>query len=601
MIAIIILSSATLFLNEPTAVQAPKPVNGILDLSGWLFEKDGIVSLKGEWSFYFNHFYDHEDFIQGVDILPAPVEVPSTMKSMAPLKPFEENTFYGTMRLVIKLPDDEKTYGLRSDIILTSFQLYVDGTLSGEVGKAGTSEQTSVPYYDKLTTYFQPENNEVELIYHTSDFTAKDCTIAAPRIGLADQISREAQLGMGRDLFLFGMLLIMGIYHFGLYIMRLKDRAPLYFGVFCLLFALRMLLVGERFLPGHLNLGFFAYGRLAYFCVFVGFAALCGFLYHALEGLFAKWFLKYSIVWGAVFGFLILCMPYNLADLLLVVYAVFGFVLLGYAMVRLVNGVWKKQPFANTVLLGFAFLGMTFINDLIYQITLANTPSLIPLGAAVFTFTQAYTLSAKFSNAYARSEQLSVENESILSKLKLLNSNLESLVEERTSDLQKALSEMEIMSKTDYLTKLPNRRMVLSRINDMIAQKKDFYIGLADIDHFKEVNDRFGHVKGDEILIRLSSILRKAVGDCGFVGRWGGEEFLIVMEADHIDTILGKANEIRAAAEKHRHEDIGENVTLTIGLCKYRENVSINAMIAEADKALYQGKLAGRNRCIIAA
>jgi diguanylate cyclase (GGDEF)-like protein len=95
--------------------------------------------------------------------------------------------------------------------------------------------------------------------------------------------------------------------------------------------------------------------------------------------------------------------------------------------------------------------------------------------------------------------------------------------------------------------------------------------------------------------------LRKAVDDCGFVGRWGGEEFLIVLEADQIGTILGKANEIRTAAEEHWHEDIGENVTITIGLCKYRENTSVNAMIAEADRALYQGKQEGRNRCIISA
>jgi diguanylate cyclase (GGDEF)-like protein len=600
MIAIIILSSTTLFLYMPTSAKAPKPVNGVLDLSGWSFEKNGIVGLKGEWSFYFNRFFNHEDFVKGVDVLPTPVEIPSTKESMASLKPFAENTFYGTMRLVIKLPEKTKTYGLRSDIILTSFQLYIDGSFYGEVGKTGTGRESSVPYYDKLTTYFQPNSNEVEIIYHTSDFTAKDCTIAAPRIGLADDISREAQMGLGRDLFLFGMLLIMGIYHFGLYIMRLKDRAPLYFGVFCLLFALRMLLVGERFLPNHLDLGFFVYGRLAYFSVFIGFAALCGFLFFALDGLFAKWFIKVSIALGSLFGFIILWMPYSLADLLLMVYAAFGSVLLVYAIIRLVIGVLKKYPFANTVFLGFAFLGLTFINDLIYQITLNNTPSLIPLGVAVFTFTQAYTLSAKFSNAYTRAEQLSIENESIMSKMKLMNSNLESLVEERTSDLQKALGEMDVMSKTDYLTKLPNRRLVLARINELIEQKKDFYIGLADIDHFKEVNDRFGHVKGDEILIRLSSILRKAVGDCGFVGRWGGEEFLIVIEANHVDTILGKANEIRTAAEEHWHEDIGENVTLTIGLCKYSENISINAMIADADKALYQGKMEGRNRCVIA-
>ncbi|EGW37442.1 diguanylate cyclase [Desulfosporosinus sp. OT] len=598
-IALIILLSPSLFLNKPTAAQPPKPINGVLDLSNWSFEKNGIVSLEGAWSFYFNRFLTHEDFVKGVDVIPIPLEIPSTKESMARFKPFAGNKFYGTMRLVIKLPEGAKTYGLRTDIILTSFKLYIDGIPHGEVGKVGTSRENSVPYYNIHTTYFNPESNEVELIYHTSDFTAEDCTIVAPKIGLASQISQKVQLGLGRDLFLFGMLLIMGIYHLGLYIMRTKDRAPLYFGVFCLLFSLRMLLVGERFLPSHLNLSFLVYGRMAYLSVFIGFAALCGFLHYALDGLFAKWFVKLSITLGSLFGFLILWIPYSSADKLLMIYAVFALILLGYAMIRLVVGVLKRVPFANVVFLGFAFLGITFINDFIYQITLRNTPSLIPLGVSVFTFTQAYTLSARFSNAFTRAEQLSVENKSILSELKLMNGNLESLVKERTSDLQKALEEMEVMSKTDYLTKLPNRRLVFAKIKELIEQKKDFYIGLADIDHFKDINDQFGHVKGDEILVLLSAILSAAIGDCGFVGRWGGEEFLIVLKTDQLDTILGKANEIRRAAAEYWHADIGKSVTITLGLCQYRENTSLEVLIASADEALYRGKLAGRNQCVI--
>lgn len=267
-LVLIILLSAALFLNKPTAAQPPKPINGVLDLSNWSFENNGIVCLAGAWSFYFNRFLTHEDFVRGVNVMPTALEIPSTKESMARFKPFAENKFYGTMRLVIKLPEGRKTYGLRTGIILTSFKLYLDGDLQGEVGKVGASRENSVPYYNILTTYFNPESNEVELIYHTSDFTAEDCTIVAPKIGLASQISQEVQLGLGRDLFLFGMLLIMGIYHFGLYIMRTKDRAPLYFGVFCLLFSLRMLLVGERFLPSHLNLSFlFTDEWLIYLCL----------------------------------------------------------------------------------------------------------------------------------------------------------------------------------------------------------------------------------------------------------------------------------------------------------------------------------------------
>lgn len=596
---IILFSSISFFLYRPASVKPPEPTRGVLDLSGWSFEKDGIVSLDGTWSFYFNRFLTREDFRKGVKAEPIPVKIPGTKDSMALSKPFPENKFHGTLRLVIKLPEDKNTYGLRTDIVLTSYRLYIDGKLQGEVGRAGTNRETSIPYYDILTTYFNPESNEVELIYHTADFTAGDCTITAPEIGLASQISQVGQMGLGRDLFLFGMLLIMGIYHFGLFIMRTKDRAPLYFGVFCLLFSIRMLLIGERFLPGHWNLGFFVYGRIAYLCVFIGFAALCGFLYHALDGLLSKWFINVSTVLGGLFGLLILCFPYSLADRFLVIYAIFGFPLLGYAIVRLVVGVWKGYPFAVIILLGFAFLGITFVNDFIYQITLANTPSLIPLGVCIFTFTQAYTLSARFSRAFTQAERLSAENESILSELKLMNSNLEILVQERTTDLQKALREMEIMSKTDDLTKLPNRRQLLSRIQEWTDRKKGFYIALADIDHFKQVNDRFGHAKGDEILIRLSEILSAAIAGFGFVGRWGGEEFLMVLETDRDDKALRVANEMRIAVSKYRHEDIDQNITITIGLCQYQEGVSLDTTIAKADRALYEGKKAGRDRCTI--
>lgn len=599
LIAIIILSFITLFLNKPSAVQPPKPIGGVLDLSNWSFEEDGIVSLEGNWSFYFNQFLTHEDFKAGVDSVPVLIEIPSTKKSMEASKPFQDNKFYGTMRLVVELPDDTRTYGLKTDIVLTAYRLYIDGSHYGEIGKAGTGPENSVPYYNTLTAFFNPKDHKVEFIYHTSDFFAEDGSITAPRIGLADQISREEQLDLGIGLFLFGMLLIMGIYHLGLYFMRPNDRAPLYFAIFCLLFSLRMLMVGERFLPDCLELSFFVYGRMAYLCVFIGFTALCGFLHDTMDGLFAKWFIRTGAALGLLSGFIIIWIPYPLADTLLMVYALFAFLLLSYALVRLMTGVRKGYPFAAIVLFGFAVLGITMINDYIYQVTLANTPSLIPLGVTVFTFTQAYTLSARITNAFTKAERLSAENESILSELKVMNSNLESLVAERTSDLQTALEEMEEMSRTDYLTKLPNRRLVLASIDRLIEEKKSFYIALADIDHFKDINDTFGHVKGDEILIRISKILHKAVGSCGIIGRWGGEEFLIVLEADHIDTILVKADELRKAAEEYRHDDIGQNITITMGLCKYMENTSINSMIANADNALYRGKAAGRNRCEI--
>lgn len=574
-------------------------MDGVLDLSEWSFEEEGIIRLDGSWSFYFNQLLTHEDFLNGVKVQPETIKIPSTTTSMKSVKPFQENKFYGTLRLVIKLPEKTQTFGLISDIVLTSYRLYINGTYYDEVGTVGTYKEESKAYYNKIISYFEPTSNEVELIYHTSDFTAGDCTIVAPTIGLASQISKKSQAGMGRDLFLFGMLLIMGIYHFGLYFMRTKNRAPLYFGIFCILFAIRMLQVGERFLPSHLELDFIVYGKSAYISVFIGFSALCGFLYHTLEGLFAKWFIKWNVGFGILCSSCILWLPYDFLNLVLIVYAVFGFSSLTYALFCLIKGVLKQYPYALTVFLGFTFLGVTFINDFIYQIRMTNTPSLIPLGIAVFIFTQAYTLSASFASAFTQAEQLSTENVLIMSELKLVNSNLETLVQERTNELQMALDEMEVLSKTDYLTRLPNRRLTLEWISDLIDQQKEFFIGIADLDHFKEINDRFGHVKGDEILVRLSAILQDTVANSGFVGRWGGEEFVIVIDSSKIETIQEKAEEIRKAVANYWHEDIGETITLTMGLCQYINNMDIDVIIAKADKALYEGKQMGRNRCLI--
>ncbi|KJR47574.1 hypothetical protein UF75_2000 [Desulfosporosinus sp. I2] len=75
-----------------------------------------------------------------------------------------------------------------------------------------------------------------------------------------------------------------------------------------------------------------------------------------------------------------------------------------------------------------------------------------------------------------------------------------------------------------------------------------------------------------------------AIGDCGFIGRWGGEEFLIVLETAQWDLIFEKANEIRRAVAEYWHADIGKSVTMTLGFCQYRENTSLDILIASADE-----------------
>ena len=406
-------------------------------------------------------------------------------------------------------------------------------------------------------------------------------------------------MGMGRDLFLFGMLLIMGIYHLGLYLMRTKNKASLFFSLFCLLFSFRILLVGERLLPNNLDLGFWVFSRMAYICAFIGFSSLCGFLYYSIEGLFARWYYRGMLILGVVCSIFVILVPYTWMNYSLILFAIFGVLSLIYAMIRLIIGVVHKYPYALIIFMGFSFLGITFINDLIYQLKLLNVPSLIPLGIAVFTLLQAYTLSAKFSQAFTQAEQLSEQNSLISEELKLVNSNLELLVEERTCELQRALNETELLSKTDYLTKLPNRLHTLENIHSLIKDETDFYVGIADLDRFKEINDQYGHAKGDEILVEVSRLLEKILGEDGFVGRWGGEEFIVVFKTDQLEVMQEKAQQICQTIEEYSFSNIKNVITITLGLCAFNPNQDINTIIAAADRGLYEGKNAGRNQYVI--
>ena len=584
-------------LGERPLKHVPLAQMGTMDLRDWDFEKDGPVELRGHWNFYFNTFLTHEDFAKGVDADSYMISIPSTQKSMDKIKPFEEDIFYGTLRLVIRLPKINQTYGLRSEIVLTAYELYVDGQIKEMVGKIGTDQASAHPRYKVVNSYFDAENHTLELIYHTSDFHFEDSAIIAPTFGLAKQIAYIGEVGLGRDLFLFGILLIMGIYHLSLYWMRRKDASPLYFGLFCLFFATRMLLVGERFIPNMLDLDIMIYVRVAYISVFLGFSALCGYIYHTVFGLFPKVFLKLAWYMGGIASILTLFMQIKSISILMILYFAVGFTMLIYSMVRLGMGIHYQYKYASGLLFGFVVLSATFINDFIYELTLANSPSLIPLGITIFVFTQAYIIASNFSSAFSMAEDLSIEKESMLLELKHINNNLESMVEKRTQDLQSALDEMAYMSMTDDLTQLPNRRSIISDLEDVAKLGKKFIIGLIDVDNFKSINDSYGHKAGDRALIAMSEAMKTYVGSEGIIGRWGGEEFLLLLYQDQIEEAMIFADGLREHIAGLTFEAIDVSITITIGLSVCEDRLSLDYCINQADEALYLGKRNGRNQC----
>lgn len=159
------------------------------------------------------------------------------------------------------------------------------------------------------------------------------------------------------------------------------------------------------------------------------------------------------------------------------------------------------------------------------------------------------------------------------------------------------------LAVTDQLTGVYNRRgfeemsekvFSLSRRNDF-----DVSVAVADIDHFKSINDRFGHSKGDEALVSFAETLRQAVRDEDIIGRVGGEEFVIILPNTGLEKAHVVIERIRKIVEDNPVDPTGVNISMTssFGLAKVdpsQEN--INDAIEHADKALYLAKDSGRNR-----
>lgn len=181
------------------------------------------------------------------------------------------------------------------------------------------------------------------------------------------------------------------------------------------------------------------------------------------------------------------------------------------------------------------------------------------------------------------------------------NENLEKLVRERTLKLEELNEQLMIANTIDPLTSLYNRRYISSKIGDEILRynrsKSPFCLILTDIDFFKEVNDQFGHDCGDEVLQTISRLLRKEIRSIDTLARWGGEEFLILLPDTTIEDAYLIANRIRmrVASQTFTYEGATFNLTMTLGLAMYQEDLTMKALIKKADTALYEGKQFGRN------
>ena len=168
-------------------------------------------------------------------------------------------------------------------------------------------------------------------------------------------------------------------------------------------------------------------------------------------------------------------------------------------------------------------------------------------------------------------------------------------------------SRLNLLAATDPLTGLSNRRRTLQLLEQLAREARldaAPVVMLCDLDHFKRINDGWGHAMGDQVLVAVANALRASTRDADTVARWGGEEFLIVLPATRDLDASELAERLRARVEALQVADRHEcpvPVTLSIGIAPLAANETGSSWLKRADEALYRAKGEGRNCCRVAA
>jgi diguanylate cyclase (GGDEF)-like protein len=174
---------------------------------------------------------------------------------------------------------------------------------------------------------------------------------------------------------------------------------------------------------------------------------------------------------------------------------------------------------------------------------------------------------------------------------------------DQTRSLEQANFELKTKASTDSLTELLVRRAFLERCNVEIdrsrRQGRPLTLVVVDLDHFKRVNDNYGHATGDLVLKTFASILRRDLRSIDVAGRWGGEEFVVLMPDTSLADALAVIERIRVIVSQQSFPSPADRleVTMSAGLAEFDGTTQDpEHIVAQADKALYEAKRLGRNR-----
>ncbi|MCT4604912.1 MAG: diguanylate cyclase [Marinisporobacter sp.] len=573
---------------------------GYLDLTSVDLTNEGTILLKGEWEFYDNIFLKHNNDGQ-IENKFQYIRVPSKWNNL------KNSLGYGTYRGVIRINDIHKIYGIKIPIVSSACKVYVNGNLIGGNGIPTKNKKSTKGSWSTKVRYFKTNNPEIEILVHVSNFSHIKGGMVWGNIefGIQKNINDSRGQKIGVIFFVFGFILAIGIYHFIIFIYKRKNRASLYFGLFCLIMALRILITGDTlFTALFYEIPLEIHAKLEYLTITLGCLFFLLYLSKYSEGVFYKGII-FKLTYGFIIIYSILIIFTDLwwySRLLWIMYIL----IFAYFIVEMKenfrryckNIIGESVSFYSTLLFMISVL-----NDIFYTRNFLDR-YYIYLGTLILVLGNTVKMSIQVSKNYERIEHWSKA--------------LDQEVKQRTKELEEVNQKLYYVATRDALTSLYNRQFLDQTIreenvkvaSDQINVYSVLYI---DLDNFKYFNDVYGHGVGDLIIKEFANLLSIEVGNMGKTYRMGGDEFTVLLPNLSLDIarklavrIIEKIKDnafviksIKEYYDEKMYINKNQKITCSIGITASDKNINIHELINKADHAMLEAKEKGKNRYVI--
>lgn len=539
-------------------------INGTLNLDKYNFQQSRTIKIKGKLELYNNKLLKPDDLKH--EKTDRYLDISKSLKSQLGGK----NTGYMTLHLKILVPNDV-VYGMRVQKMLSASKIWINGILQEQIGKVGKSYKDEKPIYLPAYLYFTPQNGVVDVVIQTSNYTDLTPSLVPMEFGLKDKIMNKLILNTSVDLIIVGALFIMEMLFLSLRKSLKLGKLCTYFCIVCLLIQLRCLFLNERVII-HLfpNMPFEVLSKTAALTYYLLAPAYVLFLKELFSN-FPKRIIRISILFSGIFSSICIVTSNVIYDKLAVLSQVILAIIIIDIFIFLINRVKQREKNSKDLFLAFIFLVITAINDILVNNGVINNRYGFQIGMFIFAFFQAHVIIIKYSDEITDSDKIRLENKIIYEK-----------------------------SIRDNLTNLYNRNYIEEILeNSMrryISEGEIFTLLMFDIDYFKAINDTYGHLQGDYVLSTVSDVIMKSVRETDYVGRYGGEEFIVILN----NTKRKKAREVAERIRRNISDFPWENgikVTISGGLYENHTNIK-EQCIKNADDMLYKAKENGRNQIV---